>query len=191
MALPGRCTPHKMTTGKQPDLTYLKTFGCEVMVYVERTKRSKFEPKAECCISLGQSSTQSNDTYKLWNIASGKVIYRRNVALNEKAFPGRNMKIITTNIKTDTGEDLVGHDFLEDGDRYTITGTSTNDGVLTMTYINPDKPLKDNVQHESTMSEIRKWYNKTQMIQASNHIRQNPSFINDIAFAAYKAITTD
>ncbi len=83
-----------MTTGKQPDLTYLRTFGCEVMAYVERTKRSKFEPKAERCINLGQSPTHSNDTYKLWNIASGKVIYRRNVALNEKVFPGRNMKII-------------------------------------------------------------------------------------------------
>jgi hypothetical protein len=65
MALPGRCTPHEMTTGKQPDLTYLRTFGCEVMAYVERTKRSKFEPKAERCINLGQSPTHSTDTYKL------------------------------------------------------------------------------------------------------------------------------
>jgi hypothetical protein len=134
MALPGRCTPHEMATGKQPDLTYLRTFGCEVMAYVERTKRSKCEPKAERCINLGQSPTHSNGTYKLWNIASGKVIYRRNVALNERVFPGRNIQIITTRLKKDTGEDLIGHDFLEEGDRYTITGTSTNDGVLTTTY---------------------------------------------------------
>jgi hypothetical protein len=26
MALPGRCTPHELTTGKQPDLTYLRMF---------------------------------------------------------------------------------------------------------------------------------------------------------------------
>jgi hypothetical protein len=60
-----------------------------------------------------------------------------------------------------------------------------------MTYVNPDKPLKDNMEHESTVGEVRKWYNKTQMIQATNHICQSPSFINDIAFAAYKAITYD
>ncbi len=66
------------------------------------------------------------------------------------------MKIINTNMTKDTGEDLIGHDFLQDGDRYTITGTSTNDGTLTMTYINPDKPLKDNVEHEPTVGEVRK-----------------------------------
>jgi hypothetical protein len=70
LALPERYTPHEMTTGKQPNLTYLWTFGCEVMAYVERSKRSKFEPKAERYINIGQSPTHSNSTYKLWNITS-------------------------------------------------------------------------------------------------------------------------
>ncbi len=55
MALPGRCAPHELTTGKQPALTYLRIFGCEAMAYVEKLKRGKFEPKTERCIYLGPS----------------------------------------------------------------------------------------------------------------------------------------
>ena len=45
--------------------------------------------------------------------------------------------------KHDDGADLVGLDFLDEGSRFTITGTSDNEGTLSLTYIDPFKPLKD------------------------------------------------
>ena len=190
MALPGRCTPHELTTGKQPDLTYLRIFGCEGMAYVEKPKRSKFEPKTERCIYLGPSRTHSNDTCKLWQISTGTIIFRRNVTFNERVFPGQKIQIKPgSNSKNDTGEDLIGLEFLDEGTRYTITGTSDNDGDLTLTYIDPQKPLKNGGEHESTVKEVRKWYNTTTMIQAINSILPTRStFVNDLAYEAYQQV---
>jgi hypothetical protein len=144
IALPGRCSPYELTTGKQPNLTYLKTFGCETLSYIEKGKRKKFEHKAERGIYLGTSKTHSIDTYKIWNIATRHIMYRRNVAFNEHIYPGNKMKmkdIGETNI--DTGADLIGLDFMDDDIRFTITGSSTNDGTHTMTYIDPaNSPTK-------------------------------------------------
>jgi hypothetical protein len=93
--------------------------------------------------------------------------------------------------KHDDGADLVGLDFLDDGSRFTITGTSDNEGTLSLTYIDPLKPLKDGMQHESTVKEVRKWYNKTQLTQAVNNITPSrKSYVNDIAYEAYKQIKT-
>jgi hypothetical protein len=190
MALPGRCTPHELTTGKQPDLTYLRIYGCEAMAYVEKPKRSKFEPKTERCIYLGPSRTHSHDTCKLWQISTGSLIYRRNVTFNERIFPGKFMEVKPgPHGKNDTGDDLVGLDFIDDGTRYTITGTSDNDRDLTLTYIDPQKPLANGTQHESTVKEVRKWYNKTTMIQAINSIVPTRSiFVNDLAFESYQQV---
>ena len=190
LALPGRCSPHELTTGKQPNLTCLRTFGCETMAYVEKPKRTKFEPKTERCIYLGPSPSHSHDTCKLWQLSTGRIIIRRNVAFNERIYPGHNMKITPgTTSRTDDGADLVGLDFLDEGTRYTITGTSDDDGDLSLTYIDPLKPLKNGVQHESTVREVRKWYNKTQLTQAVNSIvPSRSSFVNDLAYEAYKQI---
>jgi hypothetical protein len=44
-ALPGRCTPHEHTFGKRPDITNLRTFGCEVLAYREKTREPNFSQK--------------------------------------------------------------------------------------------------------------------------------------------------
>jgi hypothetical protein len=91
--------------------------------------------------------------------------------------------------KNNNGCDLVGIDFMDDGVRYTITGTSENDGDLTLTYIDPQKPLAHGLEHESTVKEVRKWYNKTTMIQAINSIVPTRStFVNDLAFESYQQV---
>jgi hypothetical protein len=78
---------------------------------------------------------------------------------------------------------------MDDGVRYTITGTSENDGAFTLTYIDPQKPLANDHEHESTVKEVRKWYNKTTMIQAINNIVPSRStFVNDLAFASYQQV---
>ncbi len=62
--------------------------------------------------------------------------------------------------KNDDGADLIGLDFLDEGARYTITGTSDSEETLSLTNIDPLKPLKNGLQHESTVKEVLKWYKK-------------------------------
>jgi hypothetical protein len=162
------------------------------MAYIEKPKRAKFEAKTERSIYLGPSPSHSHDTCKLWQLSTGKIIIRRNVAFNERIYPGRKMNInpgMTS--KNDDGADLAGLDFLDEGSRYTDTGTSDNEGTLSLTYIDPLKPLKNGLQHESTVKEVRKWYNTTQLTQAVNSITPSrKSYVNDIAYEAYKQIKT-
>jgi hypothetical protein len=96
------------------------------MAYIEKPKRAKFEAKTERCIYLGPSPSHSHDTCKLWQLSTGKIIIRRNVAFNERIYPGRKMNVNPgTTSKHDDGADLVG---LE-GTRYTVTGTSDNEDL--------------------------------------------------------------
>jgi hypothetical protein len=88
--------------------------------------------------------------------------------------PGRSTKTFISTTTKDTGDDLIGLEFMDEGERYTITGTSKNDGVPTLTYIDPLKPLSNKDQHESTVKEVRKWYNTTQFL---------------LTFESYKHIT--
>jgi hypothetical protein len=187
MALPGRCSPFELRTGQQPILSYLRIFGCETLSYIEQTKRKKFEPKAERGIYLGTSPTHSIDTYKIWNLRTGQIMYRRNTAFNEKNFPAMKMAIRTVHDNNDDGADLVGLDFMDDGVRFTITGISTSNGDPTITYIDPLKPLKDGQQHESTVKEVRTWYNKTCLLQASNSLNPHKrTYMNDLAIETFR-----
>ena len=120
-ALPGRCTPFELTYGRRPDVTNLRIFGCEALSYVEKTKRSKLQPKVERAIYLGISPDHSHDTYKVLKISNREIIYRRNVYFNERSFPARKMTLPTTHTQTDNGSDLIGFDFEDDGQTWTIT----------------------------------------------------------------------
>ena len=97
------------------------------------------------------------------------------------------MDIKTAQDNNDTGADLVGLDFMDDGTRFTITGTSSNDGIPTITYIDPTIPLKDKQEHESTVKEVRTWYNKTCLLQAANSLSSNTrTFMNDLAYETFR-----
>ncbi len=49
-------TPEEKFTGKKPDVSHLRVFGCIAYVHVLDQKRSKLDPKAEKCIFIGYSS---------------------------------------------------------------------------------------------------------------------------------------
>ncbi len=91
-AIPGRCTPYELTYGKRPDVINLRIFGCEALAYREKDKRAKFTPKVDQCIYIGMSPAHSDDTYKLLNLKTRKIIYRRQVFFNERSFPARKTK---------------------------------------------------------------------------------------------------
>ncbi len=135
-ALPGRCTPFELTCRRRPDVTNLRIFGCEALNYIEKTKRSKLQPKVERAIYLGISPDHSHDTYKLLRISNNEIIFRRNVYFNERSFPARKMKLPTTLTSIDTGADLIGLDFDDEGQTWTITEIGVYDDGPVLYYKN-------------------------------------------------------
>ena len=79
----------------------------------------------------------THDTYKLLNLKTKKVIYRRQVFVNERSFPARKQKVAleSATVTEDTAEDIMGLHFEDDGERFIITGTSrSKDGELVVDY---------------------------------------------------------
>lgn len=68
--------------GQKPNLSNMRIFGSTCYNHIPSEKRSKLEPKASKCLMLGYAS---NNTYRLWDIDSRKVVIGRNVTFNEKS----------------------------------------------------------------------------------------------------------
>ena len=51
-------TPEERFTGKKPDVSHLKVFGCVAYVHVPYELWKKLDPKAEKCIFIGYSLEQ-------------------------------------------------------------------------------------------------------------------------------------
>jgi len=45
-------------TGKKPNVSHLKVFGCIAYVHIPNEKRSELDPKADKCIFIGYSLEQ-------------------------------------------------------------------------------------------------------------------------------------
>jgi hypothetical protein len=48
-------TPEEKYSGRKPDLSHLKVFGCIAYVHVPDELRIKLDPKAEKCVFIGYS----------------------------------------------------------------------------------------------------------------------------------------
>ena len=66
---------------KQPDLTYLKVFGCTYYVHLPATLRDKLDPRVVKCIFLGYSQTKKG--YKCYEPKSKKQYITRDVRFVE------------------------------------------------------------------------------------------------------------
>jgi hypothetical protein len=90
----GRCTPNEHTFGKRPDISNLRIFGCEVLAYREKNKRTKLQSKVDQGLYIGRSPQHSHDTYKILTTngkMTGKVLVGRQVYFNERSFPAQKM----------------------------------------------------------------------------------------------------
>ena len=95
-----------------------------------------------------------------------KVIYRRNVHFNERSYPARKQPLTSSLNPTDTGEDLISLQFEDEGEMWTITEHGTHDDDLVLWY----KNNQTNEEEKSSVKEVRMWYNRTQLNQASTHL---------------------
>jgi hypothetical protein len=121
-----------------------------------------------------------------------EIIYRRNVHFNERSYPARKQKLNPSQTHADTGEDLLGLQFEDDGEMWTITDHGTHDDVLVLWYVNN----KTKTEEKSSVAEVRQWYNRTKLQQASTHLVQASNMIaptrkgsiNAIAELSYQTI---
>ncbi len=84
----------------------------------------------------------------------------------------------TTLTSIDTGADLVGRDFEDEGQTWTITETGNYDDDPVLYY----KSKTTGEEEKSSVKEVRQWYNRTNLRQAANSIAATrKGFINSLA----------
>jgi hypothetical protein len=69
-------------TGKKVNYSYLKTFGCESFVHIDKENRTKLEEKSKKCTFIGYGVNDFG--YRLWDYENKKIIRSRDVIFNEK-----------------------------------------------------------------------------------------------------------
>ena len=74
-------TPEEKYTGKIPDLSMLKFFGCLVHVHVPKESRKKLDSKTQACIFLGIDS--ESKAFRLYDHRRRKVIISRDTVFDE------------------------------------------------------------------------------------------------------------
>jgi hypothetical protein len=74
--------PEEEWTEKKVNNSFLKTFGCESFVHIDKENRTKLETKSKKCTFIGYSV---NDfSYGIWDYENKKIIRSRYVIFNEK-----------------------------------------------------------------------------------------------------------
>jgi hypothetical protein len=76
-------TPEEKFTGKKPDVSHLRVFGCIAYVHVFDEKISKLDPKADKCIFIRYSSEQKG--YRCFNPSTLMLQVSRDVVFDEIA----------------------------------------------------------------------------------------------------------
>lgn len=67
----------------------LRIFGCRVWSLIDKSKRTKFGPKAEECIFLGYGDSYGVEIkgYKVYSLGSKKMMFKHHVIFDEEVFP--------------------------------------------------------------------------------------------------------
>jgi hypothetical protein len=74
--------PEEAWTGKKVNYSFLKTFGCEAFVHIDKENRTKLEEKSKKCTFIGYGVNDFG--YRLWDYENHKIIRSRDVIFNEK-----------------------------------------------------------------------------------------------------------
>ena len=83
-ALKGK-TPYEAWTGKKPDVSQFREFGCDVWVLDENKNRSKLAPKSKKMVFVG--FIEGSKAVRYWDKKMRSIKVSRNVAFNENEEP--------------------------------------------------------------------------------------------------------
>jgi Reverse transcriptase (RNA-dependent DNA polymerase)/gag-polypeptide of LTR copia-type/Integrase core domain/GAG-pre-integrase domain/Domain of unknown function (DUF4219)/Zinc knuckle len=104
-------TPIQVWSGKKPDVSHLKVFGCIAYRFINEQKRDKLDNKALKQIFIGYSERTKG--YRLYNPVDGKVTVNRSVVFDEGNYWNWNEKEEAKIDGTVTGTATIG-DEIED-----------------------------------------------------------------------------
>eukprot|EP00253_Pinus_taeda_P022677 PITA_22677 len=74
--------PEEAWTGKTINYSFLKPFGCEAFVHINKENRTKLEAKSKKCTFIGYGVNDFG--YRLYDYKNHKIIRSRDVIFNEK-----------------------------------------------------------------------------------------------------------
>ena len=86
----GNMTPKEKFTGKKPEVSLLKIFGCPVFVHIPKDKRSKLDPSGKKGVFVGYS--ESSKAYKVYIPGFHNIESSRDVTFDEDAAFSRSRK---------------------------------------------------------------------------------------------------
>jgi hypothetical protein len=78
----GNVTPEEAFTGRKPDISHLRIFGCVAYCHIPAEKRTKLDPTAEKGILVGYSETSK--AYRIYIPSTRKTVLRRDVKFEEE-----------------------------------------------------------------------------------------------------------
>lgn len=90
-------TPMEKLTGKKPNISHLRIFGCKAMVHMPKEKRLKWDSKSTEMIFLGYC--EHTKGYRLLNPINKKITKSRNVIFLEDCLNNANVSDVNTNVK--------------------------------------------------------------------------------------------
>lgn len=74
--------PEEAWTGKKVNYSFLKTFGCEAIVHINKENRTKLEEKSKKCTFIGYGVNDFG--YHFYDYEKQKIIRSRDIIFNEK-----------------------------------------------------------------------------------------------------------
>jgi hypothetical protein len=95
-------TPEEKYSGRKPDLSHLKMFGCIGYVHVPDELRTKLDPKAKKCVFFGYSLEQKR--YRFYNPLTREMKVSMDVVFDEMSSWYANVK---DSIRVDAHEHVV------------------------------------------------------------------------------------
>jgi hypothetical protein len=79
----GLKTPEEMFTGKNPEVSHLKIFGCLVFIHIPREKRNKMDPSGKKGIFVGYCEVSK--AFKIYIPGQQHIEISRDVTFDEDA----------------------------------------------------------------------------------------------------------
>ena len=83
-------TPTELWSGKKPNISHLRVFGCQAWVHILKKRRSKLEPKSQEMIFVGYEPGSKG--YQFWDTAHQHIEISCDVKFNETLFPAQEAK---------------------------------------------------------------------------------------------------
>ncbi|KAH9294173.1 hypothetical protein KI387_040625 [Taxus chinensis] len=74
--------PEEAWTSKEVNYSFLKVFGCEAFVHIDKENRTKLEAKSKKCTFIGYGTDDFG--FWLWSLDEKKIIRSRDVIFNER-----------------------------------------------------------------------------------------------------------